>query len=102
MPAPSLTGSAWPILLDDNAMAKLLTCTKPALRRMVATDAIPIPRNVAGLDRWHLHEVAAHLSHLFELDDADTLLMSRKAAAAAVLKGWSAPTKRPIKKGSSP
>ena len=97
MPFPTDTG--WPMLLDDRALANMLTVTKPALRRLVRQGHIPVPRILGGLERWHRDEVAVHLGRTWGLDDADRQRAEQAQAAGAALNGWKTKTRRGASRG---
>lgn len=78
----------WPLLLDEGGLARMLSLTRPAVRRLVRCGILPAPRNLGGLELWHRDEVRARLSQVYGLDELNPRREAERRATLEALNAW--------------
>ena len=60
----------WPLLLDEDGVAKLTSLSRTSVRKAVKEGTLPKPTEIAPkCPRWHLEDIKKMLSSLYGLDE---------------------------------
>ncbi len=89
----------WPLLLDEGGLARMLSFTRPAVRRLVRRGILPAPRDLDGLERWHRDEVRARLSQVYGLDELNSRREADRRAALEALDAWTVDNPTAVRRG---